>query len=85
MAATPTTTAERLLAYREAEAAVLRGQVVRADLGGTGSQLWQGADLAVLQAGIKDLERKLANEVAATAGKPRIGGLGYARARLDGC
>ena len=84
MAATPTTTAERLAAYRAAEAAVLEGQIIRADLGGTGSQLWQGADLAALQQGIRDLERQLANEQAAASGRPRIGGLGFARARMDG-
>lgn len=76
-------TAERLAAYRAAELAVLQGQSVRMDLSGAGSQLWQGADLAAIQAGIQQLERKLASEQAAASGAPRIGGLGFARARMD--
>ena len=86
MATTPTTTAERLAAYRAAEAAVLNGQEVRVDLGGTGAQqLWKGADLATIQAGIAKLERQLASEQATASGTPRIGGLGFSVARLDGC
>lgn len=84
MATTPTTTAARLDAYRAAEAAVLQGQEVRADLGNGATQLWKGADLAQIQAGIARLERQLANEQSAASGAPRIGGLGFARARMDG-
>ena len=78
------TTQERLTAYLAAEAAILTGQEVRADLDGAGQQVWRGADLAVIQAGIKSLQAKLAAEQAQAAGAPRIGGLTFARARLDG-
>jgi len=84
MATTPTT-ADLLAAYRAAELAVLQGQEVRVDLGGTGAQqLWKGADLATIQAGIAKLERKLAAEQAQSSGAPRIGGLGFGVARMDG-
>lgn len=84
MATTPTTTPERLAAYLAAEAAVLQGAEVRADLGTGGTQLWKGADLATIQQGIARLKRELAAEQAASNGAPRIGGLGFARARMDG-
>lgn len=80
----PTTTAERLAAYRAAEAQILQGQEVRMDLAGAGQQLWRGADLLLIQQQITLLERKLAAEQAATTGAPRVGGLGFAVATFGG-
>lgn len=81
---TPTTTAERLQAYRDAEAQILLGQEVRIDLSGSGQQVWRGADLGIIQTEIRALERRLASEQAAAAGAPRIGGLGFGVADFGG-
>lgn len=87
MATTPTTTpttAERLAKYLAAEQAVLDAQFVRVDLDGTGPQEWRGADLPTIQKGIRELRAQLAQELARASGAPSIGGLTFARARMDG-
>lgn len=55
------------------------------DLSGSGQQVWRGADLAVIQAEIRNLEHRLAAEHAAATRAPRIGGLGYSVADFGGC
>jgi hypothetical protein len=83
MATTPTT-AERLAAYLAAEQAVLTAQFTRVDLDGTGPQEGRGAELPEIRKGIAALRTQLAQELSKASGVPTVGGLTFARARLDG-
>jgi len=69
------TAAERLKLYLEAERAILAGQMVQ-----MGDKRLTRADLAVVQAEIARLERRVQAEKLRRAG---IGGIGFSVARLD--
>jgi hypothetical protein len=75
------TNSDRLAAYIAAEARVLKGQEVRLE-GPGGFRVWRGADLEQLREEIAKLQAAVDNENAPDM--PRIGGLGFALARLDG-
>jgi len=80
------TTAETLSKLRAARDAIAEnGAETRIDLGNGSYQWWKAADFGALCAEIKRLETQLAREVSAASGAPRIGGLTFARARMDGC
>jgi hypothetical protein len=59
------TATDMLQAYIDAEAKVLAGQTVQ-----WGEYRWTLADLADIRAGRAEWERKVAEETAASAGKP---------------
>lgn len=69
------TAAERLQLYLDAERAILAGQVVQ-----MGDKRLTRADLAVVQAEIARLERRVQVEAMRSA---RIGGIGFSVARLN--
>lgn len=77
------TPAEMLQAYHTAELAILAGKETRLQINGTDRMLRQ-EDLQWVQAGRREWERKVATADARAAGRPTIGGLGFAVARLDG-
>ncbi len=69
------TAAERLQLYLDAERAILAGQMVQ-----LGDKRLTRADLAVVQAEIARLERRVQVEAMRSA---RIGAIGFSVARLD--
>jgi hypothetical protein len=71
----PTINEQRLAAYIEAEAKILKGQSVR-----MGERYLQQADLEVVRDAIADLQRTVAAEQAAAAGRQR----GVAQADFGG-
>ncbi|MGL4576887.1 MAG: hypothetical protein ACRCV9_19020 [Burkholderiaceae bacterium] len=75
---------DRLARYIAAETLILSSQEARMDLGNGSYRMLKMADLAEVRAEIETLQRKVAAENAATAGTPRIGGLGFALVNLSG-
>ncbi|WP_367154661.1 hypothetical protein [Methylomonas sp. HYX-M1] len=73
------TATDMLQKYIDAEAAILSGQSVR-----FGERMLTRADLAMVQKGRQEWQRKVSAEARNTAGLSTMGGLGISTARLDG-
>jgi hypothetical protein len=74
------TATDMLAAYLAAEAQVLLGKEARVD-----GRLFRAEDLDKIREGRKEWEVRVRQEQGIAAGVPTIGGLSFARARLDGC
>lgn len=72
------TAIDMLAAYLAAETAILQGKI-----GKVGDQSYQFEDLDKVQAGRREWQTKVNEELAKDSGAPRIGGLGFAVARMD--
>jgi hypothetical protein len=75
---------DRLARYIAAETAILGSQEARMDLGNGSYRMLKMADLAEVRAEIDKLQRQVSAENAATAGRPSVGGLGFALVNLSG-
>ncbi len=74
------TATDRLALYLAAEAEILQGQEVRADLGdGRGYRMLKLADLETVRRAIAELQRQVAIETSNAAG----GSFGFSLGRLD--
>lgn len=75
---------DRLQRYLEAEQQILLGAEVRMDLGNGTYRHLRMADLEQVRLAINELRAQVAAESAQAAGAPRVGGLAFSVARLDG-
>lgn len=73
------TATDMLAEYLAAESAVLKGKEAT-----IGDRRFRLEDLGAIRAGRKEWEGKVAAEMATSSGAPKIGGLAFKLARLDG-